>query len=86
MLPLDSFVRKAVTIEPRRWSDVAAAGDDYEVLAAVAPGRARDFVTAAQADGVNVSRIGSFAVGDGVDVSGLDGSPIAFDRTGWDHF
>ena len=86
MLPLESFTRKAVTSDPRQWQAVAAAGDDYEVLATVPQAKVRDFVAAAQASGTAVSRIGSIARGAGVEIAGLDGKPVGFDRTGWDHF
>ena len=85
-LPLESFVRKAVIAEPGRWSDVAAAGDDYEVLATVPPDQAQKFVDAALAGSTCVSRIGSTSAGSGVETTGLDGQPIAFKRNGWDHF
>lgn len=91
MLPLDSFTRKAVNADPGQWSAVVAAGDDYEVLASVPQSRVRDFVAAAQASGTAVSRIGSIGAntsgaGSSVEITGLDGKPAAFDRTGWDHF
>ena len=86
MLPLESFTRKAVTLEAGRWAAVAAAGDDYEVLATVPPGRVREFVDAARSCATTVSRIGSMSAGSGVEIVGLDGKPVTFERAGWDHF
>ena len=86
MLPLDSCMRKTVTLDQERWADVVGGGDDYEILTTVPPSRVRDFVAAAQSAGVTVSRIGAITAGSGVEVIGLDGSPLTFDRAGYDHF
>ena len=86
MLPIEGFTRKAVTADASQWNAVAAAGDDYEVLTTVPQAKVRDFVAAAQASGTAVSRIGSIVTGTGVDIAGLDGKPVTFDRAGWDHF
>ena len=65
---------------------IVSTGDDYEILAAVAPDRAAGFKVAAQAAGITVSEIGRFAAGSGLTVIGADGAAITLDRTGWDHF
>jgi thiamine-monophosphate kinase len=62
-------------------------GEDYEVLAVVAPERAAEFERAAAASGHSVTRIG--AIDDVVEsVSVLDpqGIAMAFATSGWDHF
>lgn len=61
-------------------------GDDYEILAAVAPERADAFKTAAAAAGVPVAEIGHVSAGSGVTVVGADGRTLEVGAGGWDHF
>ena len=62
-------------------------GEDYEVLAIVAPERAADFEHAAAASGHPVTRIGVILdASDGIGVIGTDGRSMTFTATGWDHF
>jgi thiamine-monophosphate kinase len=65
---------------------VLTGGDDYEILAAVAPDRADTFRAAAVAAGVAVTEIGRVSAGSGVTVLGADGRPIEAGGGGWDHF
>ncbi|MDE2240422.1 MAG: thiamine-phosphate kinase [Rhodospirillales bacterium] len=59
-------------------------GDDYELLLAVPPEKS-DALRAACA-GVNVTRIGVFQPGDGVQVLGDDGAALNLSAHGWKHF
>jgi thiamine-monophosphate kinase len=61
-------------------------GDDYEVLAAVAPGQLDDFRREAAASGVAVTEIGRFKASGDVEVAGKDGRPATLPRSGYDHF
>jgi thiamine-monophosphate kinase len=62
-------------------------GEDYEVLAVVAPERAADFERAAAASGHPVTRIGVILGASApVTVIGADGHAMTFAATGWDHF
>jgi thiamine-monophosphate kinase len=61
-------------------------GDDYELLMAVPPGRARLLLDAASAQGCRVTRIGRFEAGDRVRVLDASGAPMALERPGWSHF
>lgn len=91
-VPLEAIVRSGVAAEPGRWQDVVAAGDDYEVLAAVAPGDAAAFEAMAHAAGqaaeppFRIARIGVMTAGATVDLIAPDGSLFVPERTGWDHF
>ncbi len=85
-LPLSDPARTALRHDPELIGAVLAGGDDYEVLAAVAPAQAVAFREAAAASGVAVSAVGRLAPGDGVTVTGFDGRPLAIAETGWDHF
>lgn len=65
---------------------VLAGGDDYE-LCFTAPQSKRDAVLAAAADAdVAVTRIGRITAETGLTVIDADGHPLAYERTGYDHF
>lgn len=85
-LPLSDPARTALRHQPGLFEVLIAGGDDYEVLAAVAPNRAEGFRAAAAESGVAVAEIGRIVDGKGVDVTGTDGRPFEVRRTGWDHF
>ncbi|MFM9943475.1 MAG: thiamine-phosphate kinase [Hyphomicrobiaceae bacterium] len=85
-VPMLPVVRTAVAAAPKHWQDVLASGDDYEVLAAVAPENAAAFEAAAQRDGVAVTAIGAFRAGSGVELLDAAGAPLTLVRSGWDHF
>ena len=85
-LPLSPVMRRALIAEPARIRDAVAAGDDYEILAAVAPSTCAGFEAAAQQAGVAVTRIGEVTSGPDVRVLDAEGVPLAPGRSGWDHF
>jgi len=85
-LPLSPAARQALAADPKLMLAIAAGGDDYEVLSAVAPEKASDFVAAAARAGVPVTRIGTLADSNDVIFEGSDGLPVSFPSTGWDHF
>ena len=51
--PLSAAARRAIAADPALFEIAATGGDDYELLAAVAPASARDFEAAARADSGN---------------------------------
>lgn len=85
-LPLSLAMRRALAAEPARLKDVVAAGDDYEVLAAVPSVACAEFEAAAARAGVAVTRIGGITSDREVRVLDAHGVPLAPQRTGWDHF
>lgn len=85
-LPFSAPVRAVLARRPDLLVLALTGGDDYEVLAAVAPDRADAFRAAAAGSGVPVAAIGRFGAGSGVTVSGLDGQPLETGTGGWDHF
>jgi thiamine-monophosphate kinase len=85
-LPLSSAVRRALAVEPARIRDVVAAGDDYEILAALSPAASTAFEADAQRAGVAVTRIGEVTSAREVHVLDAEGVPLPPGRTGWDHF
>jgi len=76
----------ALAADPKLMLAVAAGGDDYEVLAAIGPEKASDFVAAAARAGVPVTRIGTLTDSNDVLLEGSDGLPVSFPSSGWDHF
>lgn len=70
------------------WRDVAlTGGDDYEILASVAPAQAAAFEAAAQRAGVAVTRIGRVVAGQGEPVfREKDGTAVKFQRGSFSHF
>lgn len=85
-LPLSEPARTALGRQPDLLEVLLTGGDDYEVLAAVAPNRAADFRAAAAASGVAVAEIGRLVDGEGVTVTDADGRPLEIHSPGWDHF
>lgn len=85
-LPLSPAMRRALIADPSRIRDVVAAGDDYEILAAVPPAACTEFEAAAAGAGVAVTRIGKVTSDRAVRVLDAQGVPLAPGRTGWDHF
>jgi thiamine-monophosphate kinase len=85
-LPLSAAAGKALAADPRLMLSIAAGGDDYEVLAAVSPDKASDFVAAAGRAGIGMRRIGTLTGDSDVIFEGGDGLPVSFPSSGWDHF
>ncbi len=69
--------------QAREWA--LSAGDDYELLLAVPPGRFAALALAAQHLDLNLTAIGELRRGNGVHWS-LDGGPFAAPAQGYDHF
>ena len=86
LFPLSAAARAVVTVMASEMATIATGGDDYQVLATVAPQNVAGFIAAAGDAGVAVAGIGRIIEGHGVVVLGLDGKPISFDRAGYDHF
>lgn len=88
-LPLAAATRKAINLDPERWVDAIASGDDYEILATVPPERAEAFLLMAGPAALGasgVTRIGTITAGPELQIEGEDGAPIVIARAGWDHF
>lgn len=66
--------------------DLLIGGDDYEIAMALDPAHIDAFKTLAAEKGVELSVIGSFCEGQGVEVLDEDGKALEFKRTGWTHF
>lgn len=85
--PLSSAAAKAVARAPVLLAELLAAGDDYEILAAIAETHAQDFEAEAQRHEVSVTAIGSIVPGEGeVAVVDAGGRALQLGHTGFVHF
>jgi thiamine-monophosphate kinase len=85
-VPVSAAGTRALAADPALAARVVAGGDDYEILAAIAPDRVAAFAEAAAAAQVPVAAIGSMTPGASVLIEAPDGRPMDLDRPGWDHF
>jgi thiamine-monophosphate kinase len=84
-LPL-SVAAAIVPASASRLNYLVSGGDDYEILATVAPSNAGAFQSAARRAGIAVTDIGEIVAGSSVALVGEDGHPIPIGQTGYDHF
>lgn len=68
------------------YETLLTGGDDYEIAMAVPPENIEAFTKAAAQKGVELSVIGTFAEGEGVEVLNASDEPMEFKRGGWTHF
>ena len=86
-LPLSLAARAAIAANPDLFTVAATGGDDYEIIAAVAPGSAAAFEAAAIAVGVPVTLVGEAVAGYAKPCFvGPDGGPVTFRRGSYSHF
>jgi thiamine-monophosphate kinase len=66
---------------------ILTGGDDYEIIATVAPNQLHALVLAASAVGVPVTEIGRMRAGEGeATFVGADGNPMTFAQPSFSHF
>jgi len=86
-IPLSEAGQILATASPGALVTILTGGDDYEILAAVRPGRARAFEEASSGTGVPVTRIGTIKAGTNPPQFKLpDGSELAVAEGGFEHF
>jgi thiamine-monophosphate kinase len=86
-IPLSPAARAALSASPGALETILSGGDDYEILAAIPPGRGAGFESAAEEAGVRVACIGSVLAGSGAPAfKGADGSALQFSAKGFEHF
>ncbi len=86
-LPLSPSARAAIAAKPDLFAVAATGGDDYELLAAVAPDAAGAFEAEAAAVGVRVACVGEAVEGYGPPrFIGPDGGQLTFPRGSYSHF
>ncbi|HYA73742.1 MAG TPA: thiamine-phosphate kinase [Roseiarcus sp.] len=86
-LPLSDAARAAIAADPALFEIAATGGDDYELLAAVAPEKSAEFEAAAAAAGVAVTLVGQAFAGAGrPQFTDRDGRETAFRHGSFSHF
>lgn len=87
-VPLSPASRAAITLAPDLFETALTGGDDYEILAAVAPACAAAFEAGAAAAGIAVTRIGTAQEGNGQPpvFFGADGKARHFAHGSFSHF
>ena len=68
-------------------ADLLTGGEDYQVLATVAPERAADFERIGGQSGIGLAQLGVIAPASaGIAAVDAAGKPLVFAKLGWDHF
>lgn len=83
-VPLSDPARKVLAREPGRLAEILTGGDDYELLFTAPPGARGSIARAAAA--VAVTRIGTIAVGTGVEIEDATTLGLALQNKGFQHF
>ncbi|WP_245423821.1 thiamine-phosphate kinase [Methylovirgula sp. 4M-Z18] len=85
-IPLSPAVRAAIASDGDLFEAVITGGDDYEVLAAVAPTRAAAFESSARAAGIAVTQIGEVLEAGAVTCVESNGRVRVFAQKSFSHF
>jgi len=86
LVPLSDAAREAVGSDARLFEIAVTGGDDYELLASVAPEQSAAFETAASVAGVSVTRIGEVRAGSTPPRFTRNGAEVVFPRGAFSHF
>jgi thiamine-monophosphate kinase len=85
-VPVSPAARQAVAAEPALLETILTGGDDFEIIATVAPSRLDDLCHEAVAAGVAVTRIGAIRAGQGAHFLDPAGRSLSFRRPSYSHF
>jgi len=86
-VPLSEAARAILACGGASLTDLMSGGEDYEVLATIAPERAPELERLAAAAGTRTTRIGDITRGSpGAVAVSASGEAITFVKSGWDHF
>jgi len=89
-VPLSDAARTALVRDPALMERLLSGGDDYEIIASVAPERVAALIAEAAAAGVAVTEIGRVAAGAAgagkAQFLDAEGRPLLFARTAFSHF
>ena len=86
-VPLSAPAQRLVRSAPQLLEMALTGGDDYEILATIAPCEAASFERAARRAAVSVTEIGRVTEGRGRPiVVGSDGQTLSFGHASFDHF
>jgi thiamine-monophosphate kinase len=85
-VPLSPAARQVLDADPKVMQTILTGGDDYEILATVTDSQLDSLGRAATALGIELSVIGRTGEGEGVEIIGPDGAPLALDTLSFSHF
>lgn len=85
-VPLSDAFRTAYLRDPDLIRAAVAHGDDYELLVAVAPAQAAEFVALSAAGGVAMTEVGVCTAGAEALIRSADGAALELGSGGYDHF
>jgi thiamine-monophosphate kinase len=85
-VPLSKAARAACAAEPKLIETVLTGGDDFEVVATIAPAKLAAFRAAAKRAGVPVTEIGRIAAGKAARFRAADGGLLTFAHASFSHF
>jgi thiamine-monophosphate kinase len=85
-VPLSPAARAALAAEPALTETILTGGDDFEVIATVAPEKFDALRCEAASAGVAVTQIGTVAAGEGAHFRAHDGRTLTFRRAAYSHF
>lgn len=85
-IPLSAAAHRALAAGKVDISDLLTAGDDYELIFAVAAKDELKLSRVARSAGVKITKIGRIIRTRGIVVRGAHGEPMSFDRRGYQHF
>ncbi|SRR5579871_2941521 len=85
-VPLSPAAHQVISAEPELIGTVLTGGDDFEVIATLAPDRFEAFRQEAAAAGVPTTRIGAVREGQGTHFRDRHGEPLTFQRPSYSHF
>ncbi len=85
--PFSNPAKQALAHAPELLETLIAAGDDYQIVAAVPETNAAAFEAEAEAKGASLTLFGRIdGTGDKIRVLGLDGAPLKLAHKGFSHF
>jgi len=84
-VPLSSQVRSVISFEPSLLGTIMNGGDDYELAFAVSGCHEDTVKRIAKSLDIQITKIGLFGEGKGVEVVGADDASIAIARNGYQH-
>ena len=85
-VPLSAAARRVLDADPSVIKTILTGGDDYEILATVSDSQLDSLRKASAALGIELSVIGRTGEGEGVEIIGPDGAPLALDTLSFSHF
>ncbi|MBN8944617.1 MAG: thiamine-phosphate kinase [Rhizobiales bacterium] len=85
-IPVSDAARAALDLDPSLLTTMLTGGDDYEILATLAPAAWAAFKAAADAEGLPIAVIGEVSSGEGLEVIDAAGQSIPLGSGRFEHF